>query len=120
MAFADSIVDDIKSRGALVQVVGRAVKLTKAGAEHKGLCPFHAEKDPSFTVNEAKQFYHCFGCGVHGDVIDFTMRIERMDFRAAVHKLALDMGLDEGQGAGDRPARPGPGTWPAGSWGASS
>ena len=106
MAFADSIVDDIKSRGALVQTVGRSVKLTRAGGEHKGLCPFHAEKDPSFTVNEAKQFFHCFGCGVHGDIIDFTIRIERMDFRAAVHKLALDMGLDAGQGPGARPAPP--------------
>ncbi len=74
MAFTDSLVDDIKARGALVQVVARAVKLTRAGGEHKGLCPFHAEKDPSFTVNEGKQFFHCFGCGSHGSVIDFVMR----------------------------------------------
>ena len=63
MAFPPEFLDEIRARVPLAGVVGRRVKLTKRGREHSGLCPFHNEKTPSFTVSEDKGFYHCFGCG---------------------------------------------------------
>jgi DNA primase len=77
----------------LAGIVGRRVKLTRRGREHSGLCPFHNEKTPSFTVSEDKGFYHCFGCGAHGDVIGFIMRMEGLSFPEAVERLAGDAGL---------------------------
>jgi DNA primase len=75
-------------------VVGRSVRLIKRGREFTGLCPFHNEKSPSFTVNDDKGFFHCFGCGAHGDVIGFTMRNSGMAFPEAVELLAGEAGLD--------------------------
>lgn len=80
----------VRARHPLAAVVGRYVKLTRRGGEHVGLCPFHAEKTPSFTVVEGKGFYHCFGCGAHGDVIGFVRQIEGVDFAGAVRRLDGD------------------------------
>ena len=92
--FPASFLDEIRARVGLVQVVGRRVKLTKAGREWKGCCPFHNEKTPSFYVNEDKGFYHCFGCGVHGDVIRFVVEQEGLRFPEAVKSLASEAGLE--------------------------
>lgn len=78
----------------IADVVGRKVRLTKRGREHTGLCPFHNEKTPSFTVSEDKGFYHCFGCGAHGDVISFVVEQEGLSFPEAVEKLAAEAGLE--------------------------
>ena len=66
-------IEELRERVSVVDVVGARVKLTKKGREYQGLCPFHHEKTPSFTVNETKGFYHCFGCGAHGDILKFEM-----------------------------------------------
>ncbi|MEQ9811688.1 MAG: DNA primase [Azospirillaceae bacterium] len=93
MALPPSFLDEIRDRVPVSEVVGRAVKLTRAGREFKGLCPFHKEKSPSFTVNDDKGFYHCFGCGAHGDVISFLTDHDRMAFMDAVEILAGRAGL---------------------------
>ncbi len=79
--------DAVKARYALSAVVGRWVKLRKAGHELVGLCPFHAENTPSFRVNDGKGLYHCFGCGASGDIIDFVRAAEGVDFTGAVRWL---------------------------------
>ena len=90
-------VEEVKSRLNIVDVVGEYVRLTKAGANWKGLCPFHHEKSPSFMVNEEKQIFHCFGCTKGGDVISFIQEIESLEFREALKILAEKAGvqLDE-------------------------
>ncbi len=93
MAFTPEFLDEIRARVALAGVIGRRVKLQRRGREHVGLCPFHNEKTPSFTVSEDKGFYHCFGCGAHGDVIGFAMRAEGLSFPEAVERLAGEAGL---------------------------
>ena len=94
MAFDPSFLDELRNRLNIADVVARRVKLVKRGREHTGLCPFHNEKSPSFTVSEDKGFFHCFGCGAHGDVIGFVMRTENMSFPEAVERLAGDAGLE--------------------------
>jgi DNA primase len=94
MTFPVRFLDEIRARIALAQVIGQSVKLTRKGREYSGLCPFHNEKSPSFTVNEDKGFFHCFGCGAHGDVITFLMRSRHMSFPDAVEQLAGQAGLD--------------------------
>ncbi len=84
----DLTLEEFKARLPLAEVVGRYVRLVKAGREHRGLCPFHKEKTPSFHVVEEKGFYHCFGCGAHGTAIDFVMAVENLDFGAALDRLA--------------------------------
>src|SRR5690606_17107965 len=76
-----------------VDVVGRYVKLKKGGANYLGLCPFHGEKTPSFSVSPAKQFYHCFGCGAHGNAIGFLMAYAGMGYVDAVKELAASCGM---------------------------
>ena len=71
----NNIAEEIKSRCNIVDVVGRYVELKRAGGSHKGLCPFHNEKTPSFVVSESKQFFYCFGCGASGDVISFLIQV---------------------------------------------
>lgn len=93
MAFPPRFLDDIRDRVALAEIVGRRVRLTRKGHEHSGLCPFHNEKTPSFTVSDDKGFYHCFGCGAHGDAIDFVMNTEGVSFPEAVEQLAGLAGL---------------------------
>lgn len=85
--------DELRSRLSVADVVAEKVKLTRKGREYLGLCPFHNEKTPSFTVNEAKGFYHCFGCGAHGDIIRFEMEANNLPFMDAVEKLAHKAGL---------------------------
>lgn len=94
MAFPNRLLEDIRARTGLADVVSKRVRLTRKGREHTGLCPFHNEKSPSFTVNEEKGFYHCFGCGAHGDVISFVMNTSGLSFPEAVEQLANDAGLD--------------------------
>jgi DNA primase len=94
VSFTPQFLDEIRARVGLADRVGRKVKLTRKGREFSGLCPFHNEKTPSFTVNEDKGFYHCFGCGVHGDVIGFVMHTENYSFPEAVERLAEDAGLE--------------------------
>lgn len=91
-----NIVDEIKSRCNIVDVVGRVVPLKKAGSNYKGVCPFHNEKTPSFVVSETKQIYTCFGCGATGDVIGFVERYYNLDFKGAVEMLAKEYGIDLG------------------------
>ncbi len=75
-------------------IIGRKIKLTRAGREYKACCPFHHEKTPSFYVNDDKQFYHCFGCGAHGSIIDFTMQYDNLSFPEAVETLASEAGME--------------------------
>ena len=88
-----SFIHDLLSRVDIVEVVGRNVQLKKGGANLSGLCPFHAEKSPSFTVSPSKQFYHCFGCGASGDAIRFLTEYSGMSFVDAVKDLAQQVGL---------------------------
>ena len=92
MAF-DNATDDIKKQLNIVDVIGREVKLKKTGSGYTGLCPFHGEKTPSFSVNEKDQYYHCFGCGVGGDVFKFAMEYYKLSFVEAVEKLCTDYGI---------------------------
>lgn len=85
--------DELRTRLSVVDVVGRRVPLVKKGQNYWGCCPFHNEKTPSFSVNEEKGFYHCFGCGEHGDIISFVMKTNNCDFRAAITELAAQAGL---------------------------
>ena len=94
MALSPQFLDELKHRFTLSDVVGRQVKLVRKGRESTGLCPFHSEKSPSFTVNDQKAFYHCFGCGAHGGVIDFVMNTQGMGFMETVEVLAGEVGMD--------------------------
>ncbi|MSO74269.1 MAG: DNA primase [Alphaproteobacteria bacterium] len=94
MKFSPQFLDEIRARASLEGVVGRRVKLVRRGRELTGLCPFHQEKTPSFTVSDQKGFFHCFGCGAHGDVIGFVMRTEGLSFPEAVERLASEAGLE--------------------------
>ena len=93
MSLPPSFLDELRQRLPLSGIVGRRVRLLRAGREFKGCCPFHNEKTPSFYVNDDKQFYHCFGCGAHGDIIGFTMRLENLSFPDAIENLAAQAGL---------------------------
>jgi DNA primase len=88
-----SAIDEIKSRCNIVDVISPVVPLKRTGANWKGCCPFHKEKTPSFVVSEQRQSYHCFGCGVHGDVITFTEKYYNLEFPEAVEKLAAQYGI---------------------------
>ena len=89
----ESFKQDLLVRVDIVDVVSRYVQLKKAGANHLGLCPFHNEKTPSFTVSAAKQFYHCFGCGVHGNAIGFLMSHSGLGYIDAIKELAASVGM---------------------------
>jgi len=93
MALPPGFLDELRSRVSLSGLIGRRVKLARRGREYAGLCPFHHEKTPSFYVVEDKFFFHCFGCGAHGDAIGFVMRADNLDFIEAVEKLAGEAGL---------------------------
>ncbi len=94
MAFSPQFLDELRNRTTLVDVISKRVRLTRKGREHQGLCPFHKEKTPSFTVNEDKGFYHCFGCGAHGGAFDFLMNVDGLTFPEAVERLAGEAGMD--------------------------
>ena len=89
-----SFIADLLNRVDIVDVVGQRVKLKKAGANYQGLCPFHSEKSPSFSVSPTKQFYHCFGCGAHGSAISFLMEYSGLGYVDAIEDLARSAGLD--------------------------
>ncbi|MFT6124305.1 MAG: DNA primase, partial [Shewanella sp.] len=80
-------IEKVKSSVDIVDVISNYVDMKKAGKNYHGCCPFHDEKTPSFTVAQDKQFYHCFGCGAHGDVIGFIMDYTNVDFREAVKSI---------------------------------
>src|SRR5215212_9209121 len=88
--YPPSILDDIRARLPVSAVVGRKVRLKKAGREWKGLSPFNAEKTPSFYVNDQKGFYHCFSSGKHGDIFSFVIETEGLSFPEAVERLASE------------------------------
>ncbi|HEY2559001.1 MAG TPA: DNA primase [Caldimonas sp.] len=88
-----TFVHELLSRVDIVEIVGRSVELKRAGSTWKGLCPFHGEKSPSFTVSSSRQTYHCFGCGVHGNAVGFLMEHHGMGFVDAVRDLAQQAGL---------------------------
>jgi DNA primase len=88
-----SFIDDLLQRVDVVEVVGRHVKLRKGGANYTGLCPFHNEKSPSFSVSPTKQFYHCFGCGAHGTALGFLIEYSGLTFPEAVRDLAQSVGM---------------------------
>ncbi|MGF6526260.1 DNA primase [Variovorax sp. PvP013] len=93
MSIPQAFIQELIARADVVEIVGRYVQLRKAGANFMGLCPFHGEKSPSFSVSPTKQFYHCFGCGAHGNAIGFLMEHAGMGFVEAVHDLAGQYGL---------------------------
>ncbi len=93
MSISPRFLEDIRGRIQLSELIGRRIKVTRAGREYKACCPFHKEKSPSFTINDQKQFYHCFGCGAHGDVIGFSMQHDNLSFVEAVETLAAQAGL---------------------------
>ncbi len=103
---AQRLIDDVRARTSLVSLIGRVVKLTRAGREMKGRCPFHDEKTPSFYVIEGKGFFHCFGCGAHGTAVDFVMRWQGLEFRSAVLWLAADCGIVPDEQGNKAPLRP--------------
>ena len=94
MSLSPQWLDELRARVSLSGVIGRTTRLTKAGHEFKACCPFHSEKSPSFTVNDAKGFYHCFGCGAHGDVIRWMTDQRGLGFMDAVKELAVEAGME--------------------------
>lgn len=93
MYYPDEIVEEVRQRSDIVDVIGSCVRLQKKGANYMGLCPFHNEKSPSFSVSASKQMYHCFGCGVGGNVITFIMEYENYSFVEALKHLADRSGV---------------------------
>ncbi|WP_189470544.1 DNA primase [Litchfieldella qijiaojingensis] len=96
-------IDDLLARVDVVEVVGERVALKKSGRNYSGLCPFHQEKTPSFTVSQDKQFYHCFGCGAHGNALRFLMEYDNLRFPEAVEQLASRQGMEVPREGADDP-----------------
>ena len=93
MRYSDEIIEEVRSRNDIVDVIGQYVHLQKKGANHFGLCPFHNEKSGSFCVSGHKQMYYCFGCGAGGNVITFLMKYDNLTFQEAVKQLADRAGI---------------------------
>ncbi len=108
--FGDDKIEEVRSRADIVEIVGAHVRLRRAGRNFVGLCPFHNEKTPSFSVNAERGFFHCFGCGAGGSVFNFIMRVEGLTFPEAVRSLARKYGVtlpehdQSGAAAGEREA----------------
>lgn len=100
----ETFIQNLLERVDCVDIVGRHVQLKKAGHDFLGLCPFHSEKSPSFTVSPVKQFYHCFGCGANGDAIRFIQQTQGLEFRDAVEDLARQVGMHLPTAAPESPA----------------
>src|SRR5215212_11064619 len=94
MTLSTAFLDELRARTVLSAVISPTVKLIRAGREWKACCPFHNEKSPSFTVNDDKGFYHCFGCGAHGDAIRWLTDQRGLAFMDAVKELAGEAGLE--------------------------
>lgn len=97
-----SYIDNVLSRASISDVIGGRIALKKTGKNWSALCPFHDEKSPSFTVNDDKQFYYCFGCGASGNVIGFVMDFDRVEFPQAVRSIGVSLGLVDPESS-DRP-----------------
>src|SRR5258707_15762911 len=94
MALSSDFAQSLKLQADIVRVVREYVSLRKSGAQnYSGLCPFHGEKTPSFSVHATRQFYHCFGCGLSGDVFSFVQKIENVTFPEAVRLVAQKLGI---------------------------
>ena len=91
---SEAKINEVREQTDIVELISQYVSLKRSGVNHMGLCPFHSEKSPSFSVNSARQFFHCFGCGVGGDVFSFLMQIEGLAFPDAVRRLAERIGID--------------------------
>ena len=109
--FSDDKLEEVRTRADIVEVIGAHVRLKRAGRNFVGLCPFHNEKTPSFSVNAERGFFHCFGCGAGGTVFNFVMRTEGLSFPEAIESLARrygvmlpERGAEAGPGAGERDA----------------
>jgi DNA primase len=102
---AQETIDRIRQQTGLVELIGETVKLVRRGRSHVGLCPFHKEKTPSFHVNEERGFYHCFGCGEHGDAFKFVQNVEGLEFIEAVRRLAERAGIQIVETANDAERR---------------
>ena len=89
-----NFIDDLLARVDIVDVIDARTTLKKTGKNYSGLCPFHNEKTPSFSVEPDKQFYYCFGCGAGGNAIGFVMNYENLDFPEAIENIAAQMGID--------------------------
>ena len=98
-------INDLLARTDIVDLIDARVKLKKQGKNFHACCPFHNEKTPSFTVNGEKQFYHCFGCGAHGNAIDFLMNYDRLEFVESIEELATQHGLEVPYEAGSGPSQ---------------
>ncbi|WP_335923338.1 DNA primase [Shewanella chilikensis] len=94
MAIPRDFINELIARTDIVDLIDHKVPLKKAGKNYSACCPFHSEKSPSFTVSRDKQFYHCFGCGAHGNAIDFIMEYDRLEFLDAIEELASQLGLE--------------------------
>ena len=93
MYYPEEVIEEVRTRSDIVDIISGYVKLQKKGSNYFGLCPFHHEKSPSFSVSQSKQMYHCFGCGVSGNVFTFVMEYENYSFREAVELLAERSGV---------------------------
>lgn len=94
MSISPQFKDELRRRLRLSDIIGKRVSVQRAGNEFKACCPFHNEKTPSFTINDQKMFYHCFGCGAHGDVITFVMEHDNLPFMEALEMLAAQAGME--------------------------
>lgn len=99
-------IDDLLARTDIVELIDQRVPLKKAGRNYSACCPFHSEKTPSFTVSSEKQFYHCFGCGAHGNAISFMMEFEQLEFVEAIEELAKQLHLEVPREQGTQRSRP--------------
>ena len=93
MRFPPVFIERLRSHFLMSEVIGKRLVVKKFGREYKALCPFHSEKSPSFTINDEKGFYHCFGCGAHGDAIEFVRRYEKLSYPETIERLAADAGI---------------------------
>ena len=98
VGYAPEFLNELRSRVGLAELIGRRVRLQRRGRQYSGLCRFHSERTPSFYVVDGKGFYHCFGCGTHGDAIGWVMQSDNLGYSEAIQKLAAEVGL-----AGDKP-----------------
>ena len=103
MAVPPEFIEDLRHRVPLSEIIGKRVKLVRKGRRFSGLCPFHSEKTPSFSVVDDDGYYHCFGCGVHGDAISFLREMDGLEFMEAVERLADMAGMAMPLGAPQDP-----------------
>lgn len=103
--YSEALIDEIKSNNDIVDIISQYVILKRSGRNFLGLCPFHKEKTPSFSVSPDKQIFHCFGCGVGGDVISFVCKMENINYREAIETLAEKAGIALPTSDNDKEAR---------------